>query len=158
MSESRIETDQQDLKFVIGKAQDFHGHLGPFLVVGVRMGLVALKHFGENSSLKVFVKIPLLPPFSCVIDGIQASTKCTVGNQKLSFENSSRDISGLFTAHDSPEILSFCVLRELIDYLTDRLSNGVSVEKLAWDIARLPTSKLFVVEKRIDKTEGSVLV
>ena len=153
-----MEADQQDLKLVIGKAQDFHGHLGPFLVIGVRMGLAALKHFGENSSLKVSVKVPLSPPFSCVIDGIQASTKCTVGNQKLSFENSSRDISSLFTAHDSPEILSLCVLRELIDDLTDRLSNGVSVEKLAWDIARLPTSKLFVVEKRIDKTEGNVLV
>ncbi len=152
-----MEADQQDLKLVIGKAQDFHGHLGPFLVIGVRMGLVALKHFGENSSLKVSVKVPLSPPFSCVIDGIQASTRCTVGNQRLRFE-SSRGISAVFTAHGSSKVLNIRVLPEAIGDLEDKLSNGVSVEKLAWDIARLPTSKLFVVEKRIDKTEGNVLV
>jgi len=143
-----MEADQRDLKLIIGKAQDFHGHLGPFLVMGVRMGLAAVKYFGESSCLKVWVKVPLSPPFSCVIDGIQASTKCTVGNRKLSFKNSSRTISGLFTAHDAPKALNVRVLPEAIDDLTEKLSSGVSVEKLAWDTACLPIDRLFVVEKR----------
>jgi len=143
-----MEADQRDLKLIIGKAQDFHGHLGPFLVMGVRMGLAAMEYFGESIGLKVSVKVPLSPPFSCVIDGIQASTKCTVGNRKLSFKNSSRTISGLFTAHDAPKALNVRVLPEAIDDLTEKLSSGVSVEKLAWDTACLPIDRLFVVEKR----------
>jgi formylmethanofuran dehydrogenase subunit E len=33
-------------KEIFEKAADFHGHLGPFLVIGVRMGLVGLKKLG----------------------------------------------------------------------------------------------------------------
>ena len=30
-----------NLKKLIEKAADFHGHLGPFLVIGVKMGILA---------------------------------------------------------------------------------------------------------------------
>ena len=72
------------------KAADFHGHLGPFLVIGVRMGLIGLKNIGKynNGQLSIDVSLPLRVPFSCIIDGLQVTTHCTVGNQKLSVKDS----------------------------------------------------------------------
>ncbi|HLE75547.1 MAG TPA: FmdE family protein, partial [Candidatus Bathyarchaeia archaeon] len=34
---------QKELKLAIDNAQKLHGHLGPFLVLGVRMGIIAKK-------------------------------------------------------------------------------------------------------------------
>ena len=81
---------------LIEKAAEFHGHLGPFLVIGVRMGKTVKEtlnpNTGDKSKLEAAAKIPLLTPISCIIDGIQATTCCTVGNQKLKIENSQKEI------------------------------------------------------------------
>jgi formylmethanofuran dehydrogenase subunit E len=54
---------------LIEKAADLHGHLGPFLVLGVRMGETAKKIL-KTANLQVTAKLPLSTPFSCVLDGI----------------------------------------------------------------------------------------
>ena len=71
-----------ELKSLLERATEFHGHLGPFLVIGVRMGLIGLKKFGigSNDHLTIDVSLPLHVPFSCIIDGLQVSTNCTVGS------------------------------------------------------------------------------
>jgi len=38
------------LNNIIEKAVDFHGHLGPFLVIGVRIGLIGLRELGLKKS------------------------------------------------------------------------------------------------------------
>jgi formylmethanofuran dehydrogenase subunit E len=84
-----------ELTSLIKKAADLHGHLGPFLVIGVRMGSLAKKILNanaeENNEFRVTARLPLLTPFTCIIDGIQATTQCTVGNQKLDREFPSKD-------------------------------------------------------------------
>lgn len=83
---------EKKLLLTIKTAQKLHGHLGPFLVLGVRMGMTAKKALDvtddQCTCLKASVKVPLFPPFSCLLDGIQASTSCTIGNQRLTIENS----------------------------------------------------------------------
>ncbi|UCB61543.1 MAG: formylmethanofuran dehydrogenase, partial [Candidatus Bathyarchaeota archaeon] len=34
---------KQELEDVIERAMEFHGHLGPFLVIGVRMALIGMR-------------------------------------------------------------------------------------------------------------------
>jgi formylmethanofuran dehydrogenase subunit E len=66
-------------------AKAFHGHLGPFLVLGLRLGKFALsalrarKHFG----IKVTVHCPPQPPPSCMVDGLQVSTGATYGKRNI---------------------------------------------------------------------------
>jgi formylmethanofuran dehydrogenase subunit E len=89
-------TKQEDLARVIENAARLHGHLGPFLVVGVRMGTIAKRQLcssdNELALLSANAKVPLFPPYSCLLDGIQVTTTCTVGNQRLSVENSNEKI------------------------------------------------------------------
>jgi len=47
---------QKELKLTIDKAQKFHGHLGPFLVIGVRMGMIAKKVLSASSDERAVLK------------------------------------------------------------------------------------------------------
>jgi len=68
----------------LARASAFHTHLGPFLVVGLRMGRAVTREFGAAPfTIKIRAHTGLVPPYSCVVDGIQCSTPCTVGNGGL---------------------------------------------------------------------------
>ena len=142
----------EELTSLIKKAADFHGHLGPFLVIGVRMGTLAKKilnvNAGEGSKLRVTAWLPLLTPFSCIIDGIQATTQCTIGNQKLKIENSQTKIIVYFEQKNSHKALRIHVNPKIIKELKGRYSEGASNEELAREIASIPESQLFVIEKQ----------
>ncbi len=62
----------------------FHGHLGPFVVVGYRMGAIARKRLEGRMEAVVFTgsKVPL----SCIIDGIQFASSCTLGKGNISVQ------------------------------------------------------------------------
>lgn len=74
MSESELEL-----------ARSFHGHLGPFLVLGMLIGRCALellnarKYFG----VRVVIHCPPKPPQSCIVDGLQLSTGATYGKGNI---------------------------------------------------------------------------
>ncbi|MCM8801464.1 MAG: formylmethanofuran dehydrogenase subunit E family protein [Candidatus Omnitrophica bacterium] len=63
----------------------FHGHLGPYLVLGLRAGEIALdklkckKYFG----LRVRVFGANQKPKACLIDGLQISTGATYGKGNI---------------------------------------------------------------------------
>ena len=136
---------------LIEKAADFHGHLGPFLVIGVRMGNTAERILNTNAmqlkKLEATVKIPLLTPFSCVLDGIQVTTHCTVGNQKLRIENS-KEITVYFELQNSDRTLKVSVNPKIVEELMNEISKGSSNEELAQKIASMPENQLFTIGKQ----------
>jgi len=137
---------------LIEKAAEFHGHLGPFLVIGVRMGKTIKRILNlnavEHKELEATAKIPLLTPISCIIDGIQTTTHCTIGNQKLKIENSKKEIAVDFKLQHSNRKLIVFVSPKIVEKLMNRISEGASNEELAWEIARMSESQLFTIEKR----------
>lgn len=68
------------------RLKEFHGHLGPYAVVGLRMGRAAVEKLGKES-LKCVVRTGLVKPLSCIIDGIQLASSCTLGKGKIFVEN-----------------------------------------------------------------------
>ncbi len=70
----------------------FHGHLGPWLILGIKIGQAALaavkarKHFG----VEVVAAWPDAPPPSCAVDGLQWGTGATYGKRNLRLEPSER--------------------------------------------------------------------
>ncbi len=64
----------------------FHGHIGPYAVVGYRMGAIAIDRLApkKHSALKCIVKTGIKPPVSCLVDGIQFSSSCTLGKGNIS--------------------------------------------------------------------------
>jgi len=74
---------------LLDKAIDFHGHGGPFMVVGLRMGLMALEKLDAHGYFDLSCRAMLHwgPPDSCVIDGIQISSGCTMGKHNIKVED-----------------------------------------------------------------------
>ena len=71
----------ETLKYI----ERFHGHLGPYVVIGYRMGEIANQMLGGDSfSKKAVVWTGTIPPVSCIIDGIQISSGCTLGKGNIS--------------------------------------------------------------------------
>jgi formylmethanofuran dehydrogenase subunit E len=135
---------------LIRDAVKLHGHLGPFLVIGVRMGEVAKKVIGDSkvdeANLLVNVKTPQKTPFSCTIDGIQSTTHCTVGNKKLRIEESKKEICCSCRVQNSRKTVKITLNSRVMLDLTRRLSEGVSNEELATRVASMPETELFVIE------------
>jgi formylmethanofuran dehydrogenase subunit E len=143
--------EEKKLELAIKNAEKLHGHLGPFLVIGVRMGTIAQKNLNTNTTenkLQANAKIPLSPPFSCVLDGIQATTKCTIGNQKLRMKNSKKEITARFELQNSDKTMKISVNPKMVEELMNKLSEGVSDKELALEIAHMPESQLFTIEEQ----------
>ncbi len=85
MQMKAIDPERVSIEELIEQAVEFHGHLGPFLVLGVRMGLIALRALGSPGYEGIFalVKTGDTPSLSCILDGIQISTGCTMGKGNI---------------------------------------------------------------------------
>ncbi len=83
------------------EAAVFHGHRGPWLVLGYRAGWRAVEVLKPDSvfELSCVVRCPLSTPFTCAADGIQVAAGCTLGklNIKLEPTGSPEEIEYIFT-------------------------------------------------------------
>ena len=64
---------------------EFHGHLGPYVVLGYRAGETARQVLGSPGyfDLDAEVTTPLHTPQSCFVDGVQLGAGCSVGKRNL---------------------------------------------------------------------------
>ena len=76
-----------DLVKALEDAGKFHGHLCPGLAVGVRAAVIALEHLkAGKAGFEETVEEELLAIVecnNCMVDGVQAVTGCTLGNNSL---------------------------------------------------------------------------
>jgi formylmethanofuran dehydrogenase subunit E len=143
------------LMSIIERAKDFHGHLGPFLVIGVRMGLIGVRELGvkgREEKLRATAMLRNSVPFSCVIDGIQIATKCTIGNKRLGLKHKSSQIAAKFELQDEEKEVNVLVnpvtFQELKSQLLAEDIPPEEVRKLAHVIASVPEEELFIVQSR----------
>lgn len=138
MKMRKIDGNKLKVDEVISKGVEFHGHLGPFLVAGIKMGRLALEKLGSKgySDLSVVVETGTRPPVSCLIDGIQISTGCTLGKGNVKVENKGK-AKAIFTKDKkSVEIELSSQILKLIDEEDD-------CEEMAKRVANMPEEQLF---------------
>ncbi|HDL85406.1 MAG TPA: formylmethanofuran dehydrogenase [Candidatus Acetothermia bacterium] len=70
---------------MIERGVHLHGHLGPFLVAGIRMGLLALELLNSPGyfGIRVISETGNETPLSCLTDGVQIGSGCTTGKGNL---------------------------------------------------------------------------
>lgn len=70
---------------VMERLRQFHGHLGPYVVLGYRLGerLLGVLNSEKYTGLTIIVICAPKPPHTCLLDGLQISTGCTMGKQNL---------------------------------------------------------------------------
>ena len=85
MPQPRYEHKESDPAW-LESAVRLHGHLGPSVIAGTRMGMAGLKAVEAKGYFDVEVTCEgpfAKPPQSCFLDGLQAGTGATLGKRNL---------------------------------------------------------------------------
>jgi len=78
--------EENKMRNLLMKAKEFHGHLCPFLALGVRISILAMEELGIKKEEFASVTEDLLAIVecnNCLADGVQVATGCTLGNNSL---------------------------------------------------------------------------
>ena len=74
-----------DLPRELEELSRFHGHMGVYVALGLRMGAIGKRTFGHYKGLTAIVRSDRNPPMRCVVDGVQFSSGCTLGKGNIAF-------------------------------------------------------------------------
>ena len=128
---------------ILKRAVDFHGHLGPYLVLGLKMGDLAVerlkcqRHFG----VKAVVYGALNRPKSCLIDGIQLSSGCTYGKGNIEKKPGSQIRAVFYNLRNRKKII-IRLKKDLVDRL-ESLDGHKDSEALAGELFRSSPAESF---------------
>jgi pyrimidine-specific ribonucleoside hydrolase len=130
----------------------FHGHLGPYVVLGYRMGRIALEaaHSDGHFGIAAEVHSALEPPRSCLIDGIQLGSGCTLGKRNITIHEFGGPAYAVFTT-DRRDTVTVS-LRSGIPGLVGRLIDTKGVEAAGANLMELDAKTLFDV--RISRSDA----
>jgi formylmethanofuran dehydrogenase subunit E len=129
-----------------------HGHSGPYLNLGIKMGLLALEILGVKGyfDLSAEVELEYRTPMSCLIDGLQVSTGCTLGKGNITVKDNPDIIRALFKSDRKillvtlkPEIMG------LIDFQKE------SCEMLGQLILNMSDKQLFDYEVKYESAKNN---
>jgi len=134
------------LRELISRAELFHGHLGPFLVIGLRMGMVArrLLQFEGHFDVRVTAFTGRETPISCIVDGLQFGTGATLGKGNIEVAEMPDGCPAARIETDGHAVtVSLC--RSALQNVQSRMEREAG-EKVAEDVAHLSESELFEIE------------
>ncbi|RLI29528.1 MAG: hypothetical protein DRO46_02370 [Candidatus Hecatellales archaeon] len=131
---------------LVSKVRDFHGHFGPFAALGLRLSLYAmekLKAQRGDERLKAKVTLTTLKtPYTCILDGVQIATGCTIGNGRLRFEEGEK--VSLELNLEGVGAVKVEVPRETLEWMRETLKRGVPLEEAARQLLAKPEKEVFV--------------
>jgi formylmethanofuran dehydrogenase subunit E len=128
---------------VVKGVVEFHGHLGPFLVLGLKAGLLANSLLGKDCfKTRTVVTATPSPPFSCFVDGVQFVTGCTMGKGNIKLRKGKR-FSVSFLKEE--KTLTLRLRKEILDYISNVSSEKVS-RQASLNLLNKSADELFEIE------------
>lgn len=121
----------------------FHGHLGVYVTLGLRMGAIAKRTLGHHKGLTAVVRTKPEPPMLCVVDGIQFSSGCTMGKGNIAVASATEPEAAFDKAGRRLRVALKAGWRERIDR---EMTKEAEVEQSLF-YYRLPESELFEIEE-----------
>jgi len=123
-------------RLTLEDAVAFHGHEGPWLIIGYRAGRRAVDILKPKTitDLHCIVKTPMNVPFTCAVDGIQVATRCTLGklNIKLEKAESPEDIEYIFVCRRQGRTLRLKLKPDVWSKIEEIFSNAGITKASRW--------------------------
>lgn len=131
------------MRITLKEAKRFHGHIGPYLVLGILAGEFALKKLRckKYFGLKVKIWDANEKPKSCLVDGLQLSTGATYGKGNIKKLNG-RKIKIEFCNFNNNKKFILRFRESLIQRLEEAKTHRDS-ELLAKRLYKIDSHKLF---------------
>ena len=133
------------------ETQRQHGHVGPWNVLGWRIGQAALREYKSGwgrHELEIICYVPLQTPFTCLVDGLAVGTGNSLGRLDLRLAEvlDYRQAHVAVRRKDGREdVLEF---RPPAAYLKSITGQPVeALERLSRECARMPEGDLFSVRR-----------
>jgi len=129
----------------LSRATEFHGHLGPYLVLGLKAGLFSNQMLGKDPmKTKAIIRTKTTPPESCFADGVQFSTGCTLGKGNISLEEG----EGLVvTFQKNNQELTLKLKKAIIEEMSSLPDQEEAWENLAKDFYKREAEEIFQIVK-----------
>jgi formylmethanofuran dehydrogenase subunit E len=144
----------------------FHGHLGPSIIAGARLGMAGLQAVDAKGyfDLEVTCEGPFVkPPQSCFLDGLQVSTGATMGKRNLNYLEAKEIVIRVknTTTGKTAEVRPTPKLQELLGFMqtqgkiqADQQGKGPThqhddmeqIETIARIIANMPDGEVFTIK------------
>ncbi|MFH1678044.1 MAG: formylmethanofuran dehydrogenase subunit E family protein [Candidatus Omnitrophota bacterium] len=107
-------------RITLNQAIKFHGHLGPYLILGILAGALAVKKLGCKRYFGLHIKVygAKEKPMSCLIDGLQLATGATYGKGNIEKLNG-RDIRMIFSNSDDEKRIALSLNNNLTSKLRE---------------------------------------
>jgi formylmethanofuran dehydrogenase subunit E len=158
----RRETDPEWLETVVR----FHGHLGPSIIAGTRLGMAGLEAVDAKGYFDVEVTCEgpfAKPPQSCFLDGVQVGTGATLGKRNMNYVEAKEIVVRVknattgATAEIRPtpkmlDLLGFSVNRERLQEdkraseTTHKHDEMERIESAARELANRPDGEILTVK------------
>jgi len=137
---------------LLKQAARFHGHLGPWLVLGLKAGAYARRKLAASPfELRARVFCPAGPPHTCFVDGVQFSSGCTMGKGNISHERAA-GCRVEFTRQGKPGRLRLALRPEVWTELHSRPSRGMAgAARLGREFAGRRFAELFTIQGAREK-------
>ncbi len=126
--------------------RDFHGHLGPWAMLGYRAGLRAIRELGAPTHFGIHATVhsPAQPPPSCFADGVQFSTGCTLGKRNIELVTDD-EVSLTLTIDESGATITVRPRPELASEFT-RWLDEIGDEAASLHVLSMSDEELFAAE------------
>ena len=125
-------------------AVQFHGHFGPFLILGLRAGLLGIDYLGKDYfELSAKVETAPHPPRSCFIDGIQFTSGCTTGKDNIDIKTG-EGVSVEFTRGNHR--ISVIVRNDILKTL-DQITSDTQAETIGRELLQKTAEELFLIKR-----------
>jgi len=116
--------EKGDLKGLLEKTGELHGHFCAYSACGVKAGYIALRELGiKNTGMKDFVAI--VETNNCFGDGIQVVTGCTFGNRALIFKDYGK--TAVTVARRDGVAIRIALNPDFVDALTEKYPDAWSL-------------------------------
>jgi formylmethanofuran dehydrogenase subunit E len=128
-----------------------HGHVGPWNVLGWRMGKAALRELNSTwgqHELDIVCYIPLKTPYSCLADGLVVGTGNSIGRLDIRLAEAMAMADVHVSVRRKDGTGPVLLLKPNQRYL-EKIRNApdAQLESLARECGELPEKELFLIEK-----------
>ena len=121
----------------------FHGHLGPNVIFGYRMGKLVKSVRPKDVVANVYCGTE--PPMSCLIDGIQLSSGCTMGKNNIKVIGNG-ELKAEFVYKDG-RVLKISVRKDVERRLNDGITHDNEDER-SIEAFNMSDDELFVISEK----------
>ena len=123
----------------------FHGHVGPYVVLGYRTGRLALDRLGVNAfRMRAEVRAGSRPPMSCYVDGVQLGSGCTLGKGNI-VTSDEETVEARFTSDDGGH-LRVRTRPEVLGRLGPKLAPG-DLQRTSEEFISMSDDDLFIISE-----------